>query len=217
MAQIRNVERKALLLSLCIAVALTVLLMFYLQKKSLDTGPLVKVVVAAQNIEARTVISDIHLREIMIPQKYAVSGNVARKADLVGKIAKDKIFAGEQVIGERIITGRENGGLAAVVKPGYRAVTIKVDQVSGVGGYVRTGDFVDIFVFLQPPYSKQEIVKAVFQRVEVLDSGTTANTSDERYLTIIMTPSDAKRLFLCTELSKVRLALRNTVEKSIFL
>jgi pilus assembly protein CpaB len=112
-----------------------------------------------------------------------------------------------------LMKGEKEEGLSAVLPEGFRAVTIKTDMVTGVGGHIKDGDYVDVLVFVNPPYSTEK-VKTVFQNVKVLDADYKEKQSSEnRFITLCMNPNDAEKLFLVEEISKIKLSLRNRIDK----
>lgn len=210
---LKNYRIKLLFFALALAMVVTGLLFYYFRIKSLENVPRVTVLIAASNIKENTVIKANEIKEITVPEKYAVSGAAAEKEKVVGKIAKENIYEGEQILQMDLIKGEKEEGVSAVVPNGFRAVTIKTDMVSSVGGHIKDGDYVDILVFIKPPYSTEK-VKTVFQNVKVIDSGSDEkNSKENKFITLCMKPNDAEKLFLVDETNKIRLSLRNKVDR----
>lgn len=216
----KRVEKKSLLLSLSITMSITGLLL-YQYKLKVDTAkaniePLVKVVIAASDIKANSIVKDSEIQEVTIPQKFVVPKSLTNKNDIVGKVAKEDMFTGEQILPGRLIQGKEQEGLSAILPNGYRAITLKVDMVSGVGGNIKKGDFVDVLVYLKPPYSGKDVVKTVFQNIKILDINNQGNNqSDSVYLTLCMTPQDSEKLFLTNKLGEIRLVLKQISDRTL--
>lgn len=201
---------KSLLLALAITMIITGLLLYYIKQETVvDEVPMVSLVVATENIPPKTIITDKHVREVSIPEEFALPGSVKQSTQAIGKITRDNIFEGEQVLQQRLVQGREEDGLSAIIPDDYRAITIKVDSVSSVGRHVKTGDLVDILVYLKPPTSSSDTVTKIFEKIEVLDAGLEGeNLSGDVFMTFRMKPKETETLFLMDELGKLRLVLR---------
>lgn len=210
---LKNYRFRAFLIALALALVVTGGLFYYLKVKSIENQDKVKVIVAVSNIEANTVIKNAQIKEISVPQSSAVTGAIVDKEKVVGKVVKEPIYKGEQILQMNLMKGEKEEGLSAVVPEGFRAVTIKTDMVTGVGGHIKDGDYVDVLVFVNPPYSTEK-VKTVFQNVKVLDADYKEKQSSEnRFITLCMNPNDAEKLFLVEEISKIKLSLRNRIDK----
>lgn len=210
---LKNYRIKLLFFALALALAVTGLLFYYFRIKSLENDPRVKVLVAVSNIKENAVIKNTEIREITVPEKYAITGAAAGKKNVIGKIAKENIYAGEQILQMDLIKGEKQEGLSVVIPDGFRAVTISTDRVSGVGGHIKDEDYVDVLIFVKQPYSNEK-VKTIFQNVRVIDSGSSEKQStDNKFITLCMSPSDAEKLFLVDETSNIRLSLRNKIDR----
>lgn len=210
---LKNYRFRAFLIALALALVVTGGLFYYLKVKSIENEDKVRVITAISNIEANTVIKNAQIKEISVPQSSAVPGAIVDKEKVVGKVVKEPIYKGEQILQMNLLKGEKAEGLSAVVPEGFRAVTIKTDMVTGVGGHIKDGDYVDVLVFVNPPYSTEK-VKTVFQNVKVLDADYKEKQSSEnRFITLCMNPNDAEKLFLVEEISKIKLSLRNRIDK----
>lgn len=210
---LKNYRFRAFLIALALALVVTGGLFYYLKVKSIENQDKVRVITAVSNIEANTVIKNSQIKEISVPQSSAVPGAIVDKEKVVGKVVKESIYKGEQILQMNLMKGEKEEGLSAVLPEGFRAVTIKTDMVTGVGGHIKDGDYVDVLVFVNPPYSTEK-VKTVFQNVKVLDADYKEKQSSEnRFITLCMNPNDAEKLFLVEEISKIKLSLRNRIDK----
>jgi pilus assembly protein CpaB len=115
------------------------------------------------------------------------------------------------------------GGLSAVIPDGYRAMTVKVDEVVGVSGFITPSTLVDIVVVIAPPEnskSKDTISKIVLQNIKVLASGQNIDrpkddreASAVRAVTLQVTPEQAEKLALATTEGRLQLVMRNSVDQ----
>ena len=120
----------------------------------------------------------------------------------------------------------KTGGVAAVTTPGKRAMSVKVNEVVGVGGFIKPGDKVDVMVTIKRSDKKNRdvITKTVLENTLVLASGTQIERSGKeeepvivKYITLEVTPREAEKLALATTEGKIRLALRNPLNHEPFL
>src|SRR5215472_1897772 len=114
----------------------------------LSAGPpaadLQTVVVAALEIPFGTKVEARHLKTITLPRDAAVGNHFDSTDAVVGLIALQKILPGEILLKERLGDRSAGSTLAAIVKPDMRAVTVRVDDVVGVAGFLLPGNRVDV-------------------------------------------------------------------------
>jgi pilus assembly protein CpaB len=110
------------------------------------------------------------------------------------------------------------GGVAAVTDPNKRAMSVKVDDVIGVAGFIKPADRVDVMVTIEPEANKQghAIAKIILENVKVLAAGTQMERKgkDEepkpvQVITVEVDVEEAEKLALASTQGKLRLALRN--------
>jgi pilus assembly protein CpaB len=114
--------------------------------------------------------------------------------------------------------GTTNGGVAAVTDPNKRAMSVKVDDVIGVAGFIKPADRVDVMVTIEPEPNKQghAISKMILENVKVLAAGTQMERKgkDEeptqvQVITVEVDVEEAEKLALASTQGRLRLALRN--------
>ena len=117
------------------------------------------------------------------------------------------------------------GGLSSVIPEGYRAMTVKVDDVVGVSGFIMPGTLVDVVVVIQPPKgtaNEEMISKIVLQNIKVLASGQNIDKPKNdreversvRAVTLQVTPEQAEKLALASSEGKLQLVMRNSVDQA---
>lgn len=214
----------SLILALAFAFMLTGGMMYYFNLKSVNKQQGIKVVVAIADIKENTVIKEEQLEEKSVSKQDVISSYISSKKDIVGTIAKDNIYKNQQISTMNLVQASDKDKLSVNIPKGYRAVTVKVDMVSGVGGHIKTGDFVDVIAFIKPPTTENNEVRMIFQSIEVIDAGSkndssnksTNNSSEENsYITLCMNPVDAEKLFLMGEISKIKFMLKNPTYKDV--
>ncbi len=114
--------------------------------------------------------------------------------------------------------GTTSGGVAAVTDVNKRAMSVKVDDVIGVAGFIKPGDRVDVMVTIEPEAGKQgnTMAKMILENVKVLAAGTQMERKgkDEepkqvQVITVEVEVEEAEKLALASNQGKLRLALRN--------
>lgn len=117
------------------------------------------------------------------------------------------------------------GGLSSVIPEGYRAMTVKVDDVVGVSGFILPGTLVDVVVVIAPPKgsgNEEMISKIVLQNIKVLASGQNIDKPKSereversvRAVTLQVTPEQAEKLALAGSEGKLQLVMRNSVDQA---
>jgi pilus assembly protein CpaB len=110
--------------------------------------------------------------------------------------------------------------LPPIIPPGKRALSVRVNEVIGVAGYVLPGTRVDVVATANPTSKSEDITtKVVLQNVEVLAAGTRLDqdTPDGKpmqvtVVTLLVTPEESERLALASTEGKIQLALRNPMD-----
>lgn len=180
--------------------------------------------VAVQDIAKNTVITEDMLKEMPVPQKYVENGALVRSEDAVGKVTLTTIFKGQQVLRRAIIQeGESKEGLAYAIPQGKRAVSVAVDEVSGIQGMIRPGDRVDVAATMDFKVGENDISQTsiVIQDIQVLAVGRIldADSRDwaeregvEKTVTLAVTPKDAQPLILASERGSIRMMLRSPAD-----
>ncbi len=145
---------------------------------ALQHPALVSVVVAAQDIPARTRLTDGFAASPRVPPADVPEGAVAARADLVGKVVLRPILAGKAVTAQAVAAPGAALGMAFALPPSQRAVTVALDPADGVDEFARPGDHVDILATDEPGSGPAE-TRTVLQNVALLAVGS-QTSPDER-------------------------------------
>lgn len=189
-----------------------------------------KVVVAKANIPARSVLTTEMLDKADYPSDYFPTGSTVDPKSLVGAITVGPVMAGEPVLkGNLASTNSAENGLAFRVPPGRRAISLAIDEVSGVSGMIVAGDRVDVFGTIDipdpaAPTAERRVPAAVVAvyDVEVLAIGNKAAVSgseaktkadDNKTATLSVPVEEAQRLIMLTDKGKARLVLRSPADR----
>ena len=171
-------NRSMLLLALLLGLISAVLVFVYLNQAGTATvsGDSVRVVVAERDIPAHTRIEAGMLTTKSIPASAKLPQAYVEPSEVVGKIARYPITAGEQILTTKVATQDRWLGISYVVPQGYRAMAVRVDEVVAAGGMVLPGDRVDVLATwkMQPTQAQRDagyepyVTILVAQNVEVL-------------------------------------------------
>lgn len=132
----------------------------------------ITVLVASRNIPPGVPLDDSMVSAQKIPKKYLQPKFVDNVDALFGQIAAAPILEGEQLTQTKLLS-IEEAGLARKVPPGYRAIAVAVDAITGVGGHLRPGNHVDVLGTFDFGDALKHDMQAIvlFQNVEVLSVG----------------------------------------------
>ncbi len=114
------------------------------QKGTSVAVPVMSVVVAAQDVPARTRIDAGMLKLQQMPRSLALAGAYPAVSQVAGQVTRVPLAKGEQITAEKVAASIRDLTFAAAVPEGMRAVAISVSQVVGVGGLLVPGDYVDV-------------------------------------------------------------------------
>jgi pilus assembly protein CpaB len=174
------------------------------------------VIVASQEIEAGTIIEEQYLTTKLMEKDWINENNYSDTEELVGKVVANTIYAGEVLHKMRFTVPGEGSTLAALIPENKRAVTIRVDDVIGVAGFLLPGNKVDILNTVS--YGKNSAsTRTVLKDIKVLAVDQTAKTKENspiivRAVTLEVTPKDAEKLLTAKSKGSIQLTLRNPHE-----
>ena len=172
--------------------------------------PRVSRVVANNNIPLGTSLEAKHLKLEYYPEDLVQNKGFASIEEVVGKLARNEIFAGDLLRQERLVSPGEGTTLAALISPKMRAVTIRVNDVIGVAGFLLPGDYVDV-IYAQKSTSRAH---TVLKKIKILAVDQTARTDESkpiivRAVTLELTPKQAESLITAKSKGELQLSLRN--------
>ena len=144
---------------------------------------------------------------------------------LLARVVVTALSPREPVTESKLAPVGSIGGLSSVIPEGFRAMTVKVDDVVGVSGFIMPGTLVDIVVVIQPPKgtaNEEMISKIVLQNIKVLASGQNIDKPKNdreversvRAVTLQVTPEQAEKLALASSEGKLQLVMRNSVDQA---
>jgi pilus assembly protein CpaB len=179
------------------------------------TGGGVAVVSAAMRIPYGTKLEARHIKMIDVPENILPPGAIRDYKEVDGSIVKGDILEGEILLKDRIAGSGAGSSLAALVEPNKRAVTVRVNDVIGVAGFLLPGNYVDVLgTRLEVNSSRRAVTETIIDMVKVLAVDQTAATDKNeavvvRAVTLELEPKQAEVLVKWEEEGTIQLALRN--------
>lgn len=181
------------------------------------TGPRSTVLVATTDLELGQAITAQMLQPVAWPAGALPDGAFNDVKKLEGRVVRTSIYKGEPVLEPKLAPEGTKAGLDSVIKPGHRAITVKVNEVVGVAGFLAPGSFVDLLVNIKDDRDK-EISRVVLERIMVLAVAQEARRPEEtkarvvNAVTLEVTPEQAEKIDLARNVGTLSLMLRNQVD-----
>jgi pilus assembly protein CpaB len=178
-------------------------------------------VIAEQALPIGATIGPESVKIIQVPQNLFPKGGFSRAEDVLQRPVVSPIEAEEAIVEARIGAKGSGVGLAPMIPPGLRAISVRVNDVVGVAGFVLPGMRVDVLVTGRPPKSDDMVTNTVLQNIPVLSAGQ-AIQSDAKgqpisatVVTLLVDPGQAEALTLAISEGHIQLVLRNTTDQHV--
>lgn len=222
-------DRKLLtVLGVSLVFALVVSSIFYQLSSRAGGGPkrtentdIKDIVVAAKALDIGTTVKAEDVKVVKIPSSAFPKGAFSKPEDVVDRPVMSSILLEEPVVDGRLAQRGSGAGLAPIIPVGMRAVTLRVNDVVGVAGFVLPGMRVDVLITGDPPGTSQRITRTVLQNILVLSAGKNIQTDatgkpvDAPSVTVLATPAQAEVLTLAGNTGRIQLVLRNGGDQNI--
>ena len=175
------------------------------------------VLVATRDLELGQAITAQMLQPIAWPAGNQPEGSFNDAKLLEGRVVRAGIYKGEPVLEPKLAPEGTKAGLDSVIKPGHRAITVKVNEVVGVAGFLAPGSYVDLLVNISDDREKS-ISRVVLERIMVLAVAQEANRPDNskarvvNAVTLEVLPEQAEKIDLARNVGTLSLMLRNQVD-----
>jgi len=180
------------------------------------------IVVAAADLQLGKELKPEDVRMIQFPEGSVPMGTFTSADDIMGRGVISPIVQNEPILSAKLASKEAGFGLPPIIPPGMRAVSVRVNDVVGVAGYVLPGTRVDVVATVNPTQNQIDVTsKVVLANVQVLTSGTKIEQDGDKgkpmevsVVTLLVDPSEAERLTLASTEGKIQLALRNPLDKT---
>jgi len=195
------------------------------REAAVQTAP---VVVAALDVPIATKLEPRHLKTVAWPVESMPAGAFGSAEQVIGQSPTQAIAAGEPLLASRLSGGRRGSGLASLLGEGRRAMSVKVDQVVGIAGFIQPGDAVDVVTIMAPDDQPNggaivgettRVGKVILQNIKVLAVGEHLQTSGSEavrvtVVTLEVDPAQSERLALASQHGTVQLTMRSRLDQA---
>jgi pilus assembly protein CpaB len=184
------------------------------------------VVVAKVDIPVGTRLIQEQLMVAQFPANVTPEGAIPTiDVNLIGRVVTVSLSPRDPITDAKLAPIGAAGGLSSMIPEGYRAMTVAVNEVVGVSGFIMPGTLVDVVVVIAPPSgsgAEGMISKIVLQNIKVLASGQNIDKPNNareversiRAVTLQVTPEQAEKLALASSEGKLQLVMRNSVDQA---
>ena len=187
---------------------------------SMPTHP---VVVAAIDLDVGAELSRDDIRVVDWPASSMPQQAIADPKDVIGRGLVLPVVQNEPILPMKLAAKDAGSGLPPAIPPGLRAVSVRVNEVIGVAGYVLPGTRVDVLATVNPTGQGGDITsKVILTNVQVLAAGTKIerDVKDNKpmpvnVVTMLVSPDESERLTLAATEGKIQLALRNPLDTGV--
>src|SRR5437588_6435614 len=216
-------NRTRLLLIGIVAVALGGLLSFtvYRTLQARTAGPRqvgVDVVLAASDIQVGAKIEERDVKIVKLPPEDLPANVFRGKTHVVGRGVVLPIAKGEFILPNKLAAENAGYGLPSLIPPGMRAVSVRVNEVVSVAGFVLPGTRVDVLLTGNPSGASEQQTTTVLENVAVIATGqrlernSAGDPQMTPVITLLVSPDDAQKLTLASTQGRIQLALRNPLD-----
>lgn len=177
----------------------------------------VRVVVAADDVLVGVKLEAHDVRVIALPQSAAPPGAFSDPAKVLGRGAVLPIAKGDFILPSKLAALNAGGGLPSLIPPGMRAVSVRVNDVVSVAGFVQPGTRVDVLATGTQGSGNDRQTTTVLENVAVIAVGKTLDRSSSDaqtapVITLLVSPDDAQKLALVSQEGRIQLSLRNPLD-----
>jgi pilus assembly protein CpaB len=177
---------------------------------------------AAQSLAMGTRLHANHLRVVAWPSRNPVPGAMSDPKQLIDRGVIVPINENEPITESKVASLEAGAGLPPVIPEGMRAISVRVNEVVGVAGFVVPGTLVDVLVTVRPTNgpADEPMTRTVVSKVRVLTAGTKYDQEKSKggepiptsVVTLSVLPEDAERIALASNEGKITLSLRNPLD-----
>jgi len=176
------------------------------------------VAVASKPLPVGTMLTTSDVKLVAWPAASPVAGGYSTVEEVVNRGLISSVVENEPLTASKVATPEAGAGLPPTIAAGMRAISVKVNEVIGVAGFVVPGTRVDLVVTLAS--REDSMSRVVVSNVQVLTAGTKYDQDQARdgkpvpstVVTLLVTPEDAERIALASSEGSIMLTLRNPLD-----
>ena len=189
-----------------------------LQSHPADTQPGVDVVIAANDLQVGAKIGDKDVKVVRFPSADLPPNCIHHQSSVVGRGVVLPIAKGEFILPNKLAGENAGAGLPSLIPPGMRAVSVRVNEVVAVAGFVLPGTRVDVLLTGNPSTAAEPLTTTVLENVAVIATGqrlernSAGDPQMAAVITLLVSPDDAQKLTLASTQGHIQLSLRNPLD-----
>ena len=178
-------------------------------------------VVTARPLGVGVMVKPADVKLVKVATTAFPKGAFSKIEDVLDRPVISNVLLEEPLLEGRLATKGSGLGLAPTIPVGMRAVTVRVNDVASVSGFVLPGMRVDVLVTGRPPSAETEMTSTVLQNMLVLSAGTTLQPDARGQaiqaptVTLLATPEQSETLTLAGSEGRLQLVLRNSSDQTI--
>src|ERR1700758_3867494 len=189
-----------------------------LQKSNASNEPGSDVIVAANDLQVGSKLQDGDVRMVKVPASVLPPNSFRSRSQLIGRGVILPIQRGEFILPSKLAAENAGSGLPSLIPPGMRAVSVRVNEVVAVAGFVVPGTRVDVLLTGNPQGASESQTTTVLENVLVIAAGqklernAAGDPQSTPVITLLVSPDDAQKVTLASSQGHIQLALRNPVD-----
>ncbi|MGR3311003.1 MAG: Flp pilus assembly protein CpaB, partial [Candidatus Brocadiales bacterium] len=155
------------------------------------------------------------------PKGNVPEGTFLEIEQLIGRSSKTGLVKGEPILEPKLAPEGFKGGMTGIIPDGKRAITIMVNEVAGVAGFVLPGSRVDVVLTVDVKMGKEKesrsVAKVILENMLVLAVDQKMNLEEENpvivnAVTLLVSPEETEMLALANNKGRLQLAMRNGMD-----
>lgn len=189
--------------------------------KRTDSGDMRDIVVASRPLGVGASVRAADIKIAKMPASVFPKGAFSKPEEVLDRPVMGAILLDEPLLEGRLAIRGSGVGLAPIIPVGMRAVSVRVNDVAGVAGFVLPGMRVDVLVTGRPPEMNGTVTTTCLQNILVLSAGTTIQADGKGQaiqaptVTLLVSPDQAETLTLANNEGHIQLVLRNGSDQTI--
>ncbi|MDT8342499.1 MAG: Flp pilus assembly protein CpaB [Longimicrobiales bacterium] len=175
------------------------------------------VVVAARDVPLGTKLAETDVQVIQWPANALPAGIATSPSEVLGRSVLGAMATNEPVLASKLAdTGLH--GMIPLIPAGMRALSVRVDEVVGVAGFVTPQTRVDVILIMQPPGQRESVGKVILQNIQALAANQQITQTEggeplvSTVVTVLVTPEQAEKLALAANEGRIQMTLRNSLD-----
>lgn len=181
-----------------------------------EATPRAAVVTVSRHVPAFSKLTAADLKVQQVPAPLAPQGALRESGVAEGRFVRQDLYPGEPLVDAKLFPAGQEYPTVLPLPQGRRAVTIAVNEVVGVAGFITVGSLVDVIATID--VDQQSVSRIILQNIQVLAAAQNPQKEDSPQakvvssVTLAVTPQEAETLTLATEKGAIRLAMRSPLE-----